>query len=226
VTLFGAQHLLLIGLFLAVAVVLVVVGRRQRGRDSARFRHTFAAVMVVVAVSSQVFQLLPGEFDVRTSLPLHLCDFAWLTAAWALWDGARLPAAITYYWGLTLTVQAIITPSLGEQFPDLLFITFWAVHMLVVWAALYLSIGLGWGPGWREYFLSVLVSVGWLLVAWVFNLAFDTNYGYLKRKPGSGSAFDLLGPWPWYVVFAFVIVVAGWALMTLPWSRRTQAVVG
>lgn len=223
---FGGEHLLLIGLFLVGAGVVVAVGRRQRTSDPVRFRRTFAVVMVVVPVSSQVLQLMPAEFDVRSSLPLQLCDFAWVTAAWALWNRARLPAAITYYWGLTLTVQAIITPSLEQRFPDPLFIAFWAMHLLVVWAALYLSIGLGLGPGWREYGLSVLVSLGWLVVASAFNVAFDTNYGYLAHKPTSGSAFDLLGPWPWYVVNAFVVVLVGWALITLPWVRRTPTTAG
>jgi hypothetical integral membrane protein (TIGR02206 family) len=223
---FGGEHLLLIGLFLVGAVVVVAVGRRQRESDPVRFRRTFAVVMVVVPVASQVIQLMPAEFELRSSLPLQLCDFAWVTAAWALWTRARLPAAITYYWGLTLTVQAIITPSLEQRFPDPLFIGFWAVHILVVWAALYVSIGLGWGPGWREYRLSVLVSLAWLVVAYAFDVAFDTNYGYLQHKPSSGSAFDLLGPWPRYVVNAFVVVLVGWALITLPWTRRTPTTAG
>ena len=92
---FGGEHLLLIGLFLVGAVVAVALGRRQRATDPVRFRRTFAVVMVVVPVASQVIQLLPSEFDLRSSLPLQLCDFAWVTAAWALWTRARLPAAIT-----------------------------------------------------------------------------------------------------------------------------------
>ncbi|WP_235626610.1 YwaF family protein, partial [Mycobacteroides abscessus] len=41
-----------------------------------------------------------------------------------------------------------------------------------------------------------------------------SNYGFLNRKPSTASLFDLMGPWPWYVVVATVLVLAVWALMS------------
>jgi uncharacterized membrane protein YwaF len=35
----------------------------------------------------------------------------------------------------------------------------------------------------------------------------------------TGSVLDLLGPWPWYVLAEVVIILAGWALITWPWTR-------
>ena len=69
-----------------------------------------------------------------------------------------MPVALTYFWGLTLSVQGILTPSLAEAFPDPRFLAFWAMHFLIVWAALYLTFGLGLGPGWREYRVTVAVT--------------------------------------------------------------------
>jgi uncharacterized membrane protein YwaF len=43
--------------------------------------------------------------------------------------------------GLTLTSQAIVTPDLASDFPDPIFLLFWAMHLLVVWAAVYLVWG-------------------------------------------------------------------------------------
>ena len=48
------------------------------------------------------------------------------------------------------------------------------------------------------------------------------NYGYLVRKPGSGSLLDPLGPWPVYVVAALGILLAVWALMTWPWVTHAR----
>ncbi len=153
---FGGEHLLLVGLFLVGAVAVVLVGRRQRGTPAARrFSRVYAVAIPCVTVPSQAFQLTPGDFDLATSLPLQLCDLAWVAAVWALWTHDRVPVALTYFWGLTLTVQGIITPSLGQAFPHPRYLAFWAMHFLVVWAALYLTLGLGLGPRWREYRVTV-----------------------------------------------------------------------
>ena len=213
-------------LFAVGAVGVVLVGRRQRGRDPVGVRRAFAVVLVCVAVPGQVLQLTPAEFDLGSSLPLQLCDLAWLTAAWALWTRARVPAALTYYWGLTLTVQGIATPSLGQSFPDPRFLLFWALHLMVVWAALYLSLGLGIGPGWREYRVTVAVTVVWAVLTYSLDRVLGVNYGYLVRKPGSASLFDPLGAWPDYVLTAMSILLVVWALITWPWSRRTPARAG
>jgi len=210
---------------------VVLLGRSQRGTPRARsFSRACAVAISCVTVPSQVLQLTPADFDLGTSLPLQLSDLAWMTAVWALWTHGRVPVALTYFWGLTLSVQAILTPSLGQAFPDPRYLAFWAMHFLTVWAALYLTLGLGLGPGWREYRVTVAVTVVWAVVVFPVNRVLGVNYGYLNRKPGSASLLDLLGPWPVYVVAAFGLLSAGWALMTWPWvlvdrrrDRRTSA---
>jgi hypothetical integral membrane protein (TIGR02206 family) len=220
---FGASHLLMLALFLLALPLVVMIGRRVRGTGSEeRARRVLAVAIVATAVPLQVLQLLPGDWDFDTSLPLQLCDLAWMVAAYALWTRTPWACALTYYWGLTLTSQAMLTPALVQDFPHPRFIGFWVMHLLVVWAAVFLTAGLGIRPTWRLYGLTVAVTAAWVVAAMTFNAAFDTNYGYLNAKPGTGSALDLLGPWPWYVVAEVVVVAVVWALMTLPWTGRTS----
>ena len=83
--------------------------------------------------------------------------------------------------------------------------------------------GVGAGRGPRpgaRYRTSVAITAAWAVTVYAFNVAVDTNYGYLNAKPAAASALDLLGPWPWYVVNEIVIVAAFWALITWPWTRR------
>jgi hypothetical integral membrane protein (TIGR02206 family) len=215
---FGPVHLAIIGVFLAGAVGLVAFGRARHGTEPARrVSRLFAVAIPCVTVPSQAFQLAPGNFSLGSSLPLQLCDLAWVAATWALWTHHRVPVALTYFWGLTLTVQGIITPSLEEAFPEPGFLAFWALHLLIVWAAIYLTLGLGIGPRWREYRVTVAVTAVWAVLVFAFNTVFGVNYGYLNRKPSSASLLDLLGPWPVYVLAALGLLLAGWALLTWPW---------
>jgi hypothetical integral membrane protein (TIGR02206 family) len=225
---FSGQHYLLLTLFAIGAVGIVLLGRRQRGTAAAvRFSRVLAVAIPCFTVPSQVFQLTPDDFDLGSSLPLQLCDFAWVTAVWGMWTHRPLPAALTYYWGLTLTAQGILTPSLGQVFPQPRFFAFWCMHFLIVWSALYLTLGLGLGPSWRSYRITVALTAVWAVVVYAFDVAVDVNYGYLVAKPGSASLLDPLGPWPVYVFASLGILVVGWALMTWPWvvhaRRRAPA---
>jgi len=223
---FSGQHYLLLGLFAVGCVGVVVLGRQHRGRPSeVRLRRGFAVALLAFAVPLNIALLLPGEWNKGTSLPIQLCDLAWMTGAIALWTARPWATALTYFWALTLTIQAIITPSLGESFPELRFFGFWGQHFLVVWSAVLLAWGLGRAPTWWGYRFTVAVTAVWAVLVVGFNAVTDTNYGYLNHKPTGASILDLLGPWPWYVAAEIAILLVVWALMTWPWGlvRRREA---
>jgi hypothetical integral membrane protein (TIGR02206 family) len=214
-----AEHGLLLVMLVAGAVVLGWTGRRQSasGHD-VRFRRAFAVLIPVFTVPMQVLQLFPDDFTLGTSLPLQVCDLSWIVAVYALWTRDGRALAVLYYWALVLDVQAAVTPSLGQTFPDPRYFMFWGMHFLTIWAAVYL-VCLAGGPTWRGYRLTLLLTAVWAAVVLVFNAVTGTNYGYLSRKPETSSLLDLLGPWPAYVAVEVVILASIWALMTVPWVR-------
>jgi hypothetical integral membrane protein (TIGR02206 family) len=218
--LFTLEHLGLIAVCLVVCVVFARIGASHRGTDrELRFRRAFAIAIPCFTVPMQVLQLLPEDFNAGTSLPFQLCDLAWMAAVWALWTRNPFATALVYFWGLTLTVQGILTPSLGETFPDPRYFMFWGMHLSTVWAAVYLTFGLRVPVTWRTYRLAVVTTAVWAVTVMVINGLADTNYGYLNRKPSGGSLLDVLGPWPAYVVVEIAILVGVWAAMTWPWNR-------
>ena len=220
---FTGQHFGLMAFFVVVFVALVVFGRRHG--DDERFRRGFAVLMLCVCIPLQTLQLLPDDFDLGTSLPLQYCDLAWMTAVVALWTRWWWAVALTFFWGLTLTVQAIATPSLGQEFPDPRFFMYWGMHFLSVWAAGWLA-ATGGAPNWRGYRLAVVVTGVWAGAVMVFNEVTGENYGYLNRKPPGTSALDLMPGWPVYVLIEIGLVVSVWALLTWAFSRRGSRAPG
>src|SRR5262245_56739047 len=220
------QHYLLLVVTGVGAVGAVWWGRHHRGTPREIVaRRGFAAVSLLITVGMQSYWLTPGVRDVHSSWPLQVSDLADYTAAFALWTRGRRTAAFTYYVGLSLTLMAVITPSLGQTFPDPRWFGFWVRHIFVVWAAVYLVWGLGMRPTWRLYRTTVLAVLAWAAVAYSFNVAMGTNYGYLVRTPSAATLLDLFGPWPWYVLAAMVVLMAVWALVfTLPWELARDRV--
>lgn len=218
---FGPSHLAVLALMAVAAAGLVAIGRRQRGTPgAARFSRRFAIAVLLFGVPAQLIAMLPRHWGLGASLPLQLCDLAWMVTAYALWSQRRWAFALTYYWGLTLTTQAVITPALALDFPSLDYLFFWGAHGLVVCGAIYLTWGAGLHPDWRSYRIAVATTLGWMACVFVFNHFAGTNYGFVNAKPPTPSILDLLGPWPWYVAAEIALVAAVWALITWPWQRR------
>jgi hypothetical integral membrane protein (TIGR02206 family) len=218
---FSGQHMVLLVIFVVGLVAAARWGRSHRDTEREHTsRRRFAVAVAVAGLATQLYQLTPGDFDLGTSLPLQLCDLATVASVIALWTRDPRAAAFTYYVGLTLTVQGVITPSLAEAFPHPRYFGYWAIHFLVVWAAAYLTWGLGVRPTWRLYGFTLAAAATWAVCAFSFNVVAGTNYGYLNRKPSSASLLDVLGPWPWYLLIEVGVIALAWALLlTVPWYR-------
>ncbi|MGH3888911.1 MAG: TIGR02206 family membrane protein [Pseudonocardiaceae bacterium] len=222
---FGLSHGVVVMVLAVVAAALVVVGRRYRGTPTELpLSRAFAVVFAAFLVPVEVYWLLPGQSGIAHSLPLQLCDLAAMATVWALWSHSPTAFALTYFWGLTLTSQAFLSPELNSpDFPSLEFLSFFGMHSLVLSAAIYLTWGVGLRPDWRSYRIALLVTIGWAVVMFAVNHVLGTNYGFLNAKPLASSLLDLLGPWPWYLLSALLLVATCWALITYPWTRRTHS---
>jgi hypothetical integral membrane protein (TIGR02206 family) len=217
-TAYGPSHWAVIAVFLLGAVLLVWVGRGQTEPQAHRLGRILGAVTAGIYAAILIYVLSPPTLD---SVPLQLTDLATVVAAYALWSRKQWAYALTYYWGLVLSSQALISPALqSPDFPHYQFLAFWAIHLLVVWAAIYLTWGRGMRPDWHSYRLAVAVTLAWATVTFTFNSLAGTNFGFLNRKPSTSSLLDGMGPWPWYVFVAAALVLVVWALMTWPWVRR------
>lgn len=219
--LFGGVHLATLGLSVVLAVLVIMVGRRLRGTETARVVTRGAGWLLLAAsVLWMTWGMLPSNWTIEDSLPLHYSDALRVITAIALIRESRWAVAITYYWGLTLNTQAMITPHPSQL--DLFSINFsfyWGLHIAVLLAALWLVWGLGHRPGWTDYFLAYGGALFWAALVMPINAVLGTNYGFLNRYPHGASLLDFLGPWPLYVVWLVVLAGVIWALMTWPWTR-------
>lgn len=223
--LFGGVHLTLLGLTVLLGVLTVWGLRRLRG-SGAELTITGIAGWVLLASSlvHMGWVLLPENWDIQRSLPLHYSDALRLVAAVALIRRSRWAVAITYYWGLTLNPQAMLTPHPSMLIgPSVDFLLYWWLHVLVMLAPLALIWGLGSRPRWWDFATAYGAALLWAAAAMATNAALGTNYGFLNHLPEGRSLLDLLGPWPSYVLWVALLVGGVWALMTWPWTRRSRS---
>ena len=187
-------------MFVIGAVLFVWVGRRQTEAQARRLGRILGAVTALIYAAVLIYSFIPPS--IKWSVPLQLTDLATTAGAYALWSQRHWAFALTYYWGLVLSVQALISPvlkrsglsrlpvpgllgdpparRLGRDLPDL------GPRLSADVARATGSSSLSRWPG-RSITLT-------------FNSIAGTNYGFLNRKPETPSLLDLFGPWPVYVL--------------------------
>jgi hypothetical integral membrane protein (TIGR02206 family) len=148
-TAYGPSYWAVIAVFAIGAALLVWIGRRQTESQARHLGRTFGVLTAAIYGAGLIYSLIPPSID--RSVPLNLTDLATVAAACALWSRRHWAFALTYYWGLVLSTQALISPVLkSPDFPHYQFLGFWGIHLLVVWAAIYLTWGRRMRPNWRS----------------------------------------------------------------------------
>lgn len=191
----------------AVVAALLTVGARRRGDAWAVPIGRWLAVVILGAfVCEQLTYALRGDWTVQVNLPLHLTDAVTLVSVAALWrPRSALLVELVYFWALSASLQATLTPDLGQSFPDPLFFTYFAAHSGAIAAACLLVFGARRVPRpnavWRVY----AITVAFAGLAAIGTVVTGGNYMFLRRKPGDGSLLDFMGPWPIYIFVAAVV---------------------
>lgn len=151
-------------------------------------------------------------------LPLHLCDLTVLLCIWALLRRGPLAFELGYFWGLTGAVAALLTPDLRLGFPSAGFLHFFVGHGVLVLAIAWLAAAEGLRPRKGSLVRLLLATNGYILLVGALDFVLGLNYGYLRQKPAHATLFDLLGPWPWYLVAAECLAFVVFSLLYLPWQ--------
>ena len=186
----------------------MLVARRHEA-SALPLARALALLIAGAYLAEHLTYALRDDWSSRVNLPLHLTDAVALVSVAALWrPRAGLLAELVYFWAFSASLQAVLTPDLGETFPDVLYFTYFATHSGAVVAASLLVFGLRLVPRpgavWRVYALTAAFACA----AAAGTVATGGNYMFLRRKPSDGSLLDVMGPWPWYVAAGALLALA------------------
>jgi hypothetical integral membrane protein (TIGR02206 family) len=196
----------------ALAAALLTAGARRRGGDWRPARHALAAILLAGFATEQLTYAVRGDWSARFNLPFQLTDAVTLLSVVALWRPAPLLCELVYFWALSASLQAVLTPNLGYAYPDVLYFTYFATHAGAIAAACLLVFGERRAPRPGAVARVYAYTAGFAAVAAVATLTTGGNYMFLRRKPSRGSLLDVMGPWPVYMaagaVLSLVLFVA------------------
>jgi len=221
--LFGTAHWTAIALAFAVPLALAAAVRISRNavlRDAVRW--AFAAELIATYALWYWLLYDRGWMAVGNVLPMHLCDWAAIVCIATLIRPNQRTYELAYFWALTGTLQATLTPELALGWPDWRFVVFFGFHCGVIAAVLYMTLGLRMRPtpasiprvvGWTVFYGAAAGLADWI---------FGANFGFLAAKSKNGSVLDLLSPWPWYIAELVPIALVLILILYLPFFAADQ----
>ncbi|MEX2218412.1 MAG: TIGR02206 family membrane protein [Phycisphaerales bacterium] len=222
---FSPPHAAAVAVCAGMMVAACRLGRRF-GRGSARERRlriAWGVAIVAMALARAGWYFLPSRFDITSSLPLHICDLGLAVAALAMLTGWRPWQTLLYFWGIGLSTQAFITPTLnfGVGFAE--FYLFWIGHTMVVGSAVYDLVVGGYRPRAADLALAMAATLVYVALMLPLNLWLDANYGFVgPGTPSNPTLVDAFGPWPWRVGVIVALGALGFVMLWAVWplSRR------
>ena len=223
----GTAHLVAIALTALVPLILSWWCHRKETPTPTRIVGMGFALMLLSVIAMQFVWLDRGSAPRwQDMMPLHVCDLALFACAAACLTRKQFIFEIAYFWGLAGTLHGLLTPDLDYAFPAPQYWFFFLGHGGIVGSVLFMVASMHLRPLWRSVFRAYFAMLIYGAGAGLFNLLFDTNYGYVCENPGSGSLMDLLGPWPWYILSLAVVALVSFLILYAPWAladqRRTQ----
>jgi len=228
---FGLFHWVTIFAFLYLVRRLRRRGVALRGTPAlAPYRRALGWTILVAQLIADLIQYRVAD-NIKTALPLQVCDLAAYGAAAMFLFPSRRLHAVLFFWGFGLCHQALITPSVREGFLHYGYWYYWGIHAMIFLAA-------GWAvtvdrfrPELRDVRFASLALLAYTLGAMVVDELLAANYGFVGRTtPRFRTLVQELGPWPERVLVMYVMAVGMflvlWAVYRWIAARRTAASAG
>ncbi|MFN0012711.1 MAG: TIGR02206 family membrane protein [Phycisphaerales bacterium] len=232
---FTLTHLWAVVVSAGIVAGIIIAGRNLRGADSAatpRLRVMERTLGTLALLHWLAYAGHAARFireDPMFAIPLQMCDIAGLAAALSLLTRWRPLAVLVYFWGLALSSQGYVTPTVRVGPEGINFWFFWGAHLIIVGTAIYECAVRGLVPAGRDLLLALACGLVYFLVTLGINIAFGMNFGYTgpPQADGTRTLADALGSWPLRIVWIALLAIAAMTLAWLPWgltaSGRTRA---
>lgn len=197
---FGPVHLTTVAVIACLIALAVRWARRSSAASTSAGAHVLGVVLIVWYLGDCALRVWVLDTPRVLMWPFHFCGWVHMIAAFAL--VTRRPAALEAQILLTFAgvLHSLVTPTPADGFPSIEFFRYFAYHGLLVGSAVWALLALGPRFTWRSVVRATIVLQVFETITGVIDWASGENFMYLRTKPPSPTLFDVLGPWPWYLL--------------------------
>ncbi len=219
--LFSTSHLIALGCFILIIVIMVVNRKRFSEPARANIRYGMAAILIINEIAWHAWNIYNGKWTVQELLPFHLCSvLVWVGAIMLIKKSIRI-YEFAFLLGIPGALQAMLTPDLGiYDFPHFRYYQVFISHGLIIISALYMTVVEGFRPTPRSVLRVIIGANIYAAIITGLNFLIGSNYLYTAHKPVTASLLDVLPAWPWYLPILELLALFFIGLMYLPFAIR------
>jgi hypothetical integral membrane protein (TIGR02206 family) len=225
---FNFEHYIWLAYGVLSTIFWIWLGRRATSDAEKRKIALYMCLVGVVAwIWCNVVMFGTGQGKAGTALPFHLCYFLNFLFPILYWTHRTHWLDWLYPIVMAGCLQAFITPDLTQSFPHYISVRYWLVHTALIQSMLYAILVYGFRPTAKGILKCFLFMNAYALFVTPINLVFDTNFLYV-REPAKGSAMELMGPWPQYLIVIEGLMLVLFTVVYLPfwitgfWKKKSK----
>lgn len=227
---FSLAHILPV-VALGVVIFLIYQNRERLGnyRHEDRLRLALALMLICTEMSYYwrlvaIPELNPNPID---HLPITVCGWCVVFSSYMLLTKNQWMFDICYFWLLSGTIFALITPTVITYTGPTRFryYQFWLEHTLGYVAVFYMIFVHGMRPNKKSLVRSIFWLIVLAVIAYVANtiLGPGANYLYMAKPESTPSVLDILPPnFVLRICVMAAVIIALHLLAYLPWFCKDR----
>lgn len=228
-SMFSTSHLVMLSLFIMVTLMIFIYRKNVRPGKWRRAEISLGIALIGLEAANQFWMYHNGLWRIGRSLPLELCNIGLILCILLLLTNKKIFFELLFFLAIFGATMALFIPALKYDFPHFRYFHFFIAHAVIVWVSVYYLMV----KGYQLTFLSVvklLVLINSLLPVVVYiNQQHNGNFWFLRHKPNAPSLFDIMGPYPWYIItlegVLLVVCICAWLIVRFGQSFRNQSQV-
>lgn len=172
---------------LGVLILSIIIFRKSLNQRADFYRYLLVIVSLVLEFLSVVRVVGAGKWDLKTSLPLELCEITFILGIIMLIGKSYRLFEVAYFWGFTGSTLALIFPGVHLSYHHFLFCEFMLTHALNLISLVFMIAVVKYRPTRKSIRVSFIISNIYMLLMAAINYCLGSNYyfRYIFNNPVS-----------------------------------------
>ena len=182
-----------------ISFIIIQIGIRIPPDKRKILMISIGITLIFIELIQQVYLKHLGLWNVKSSLPIHLCGISGILAGIMMlrqnYSGFEFLALI----GTPGALHAILTPQLNHGPIPFLIFKYYVSHAGIILVPLFFAIVLGYRIKEYSWYKVFILCQLLILFVGLANFIIGSNYMYLTEKPLVNNPM-IIGDWPWYIL--------------------------